>query len=61
MDAFFAHENHLWPPSLASDGIMHHTRKPDLLECLESLVTQPGCIPKVDVRIIDGAALEHNA
>ena len=23
MDDFFAHENHPWPPSLASNGIMH--------------------------------------
>ena len=59
MDAFFAHENHAWPPSLASNGIMHHTSKSDLLECLESLVPQPESIPKVDVKIIDGAALVH--
>ena len=59
MDAFFAHENHAWPPSLASNGIMHHTSKSDLLECLEPLVPQPESIPKVDVRIIDGAALVH--
>ncbi|KAK3775668.1 hypothetical protein RRG08_049847 [Elysia crispata] len=38
---------------------MHHASKPDLLECLESLVLQPESIPKVDVRIIDGAAFVH--
>ena len=59
MDAFFAHENHAWPPSLASNGIMHHTSKSDLLECLEPLVPHPESIPKVDVKIIDGAALVH--
>ena len=59
MDAFFAHENHAWPPSLASNGIMHHTSKSDLLECLEPLVSHQESIRKVDVRIIDGAALVH--
>ena len=59
MDSFFAHENHTWSLSLASNGIMHHASKPDLLECLESLVLQPESIPKVDVRIIDGAAFVH--
>ena len=57
MDAFFAHENHAWSPSLASNGIMHHTSKSDLLECLGPLVSHQESIPKVGVRIIDGAAL----
>ena len=38
MDVFFEHENHDWPPSLASNGIMHQTSKSDLMECLESVV-----------------------
>ena len=38
---------------------MHHTSKSDLSECLEPLVPHPESIPKVDVRIIDGAALVH--
>ena len=59
MDAFFVHEDHAWPQSLASNGIIHHTSKSDLLECLEPLAPQPESIPKVDVRIIDGAALVH--
>ena len=59
MDVFFEHENHAWSKSLASNGIMHHTSKSDLLECLEPLVTHPESIPKVDARIIDGAALVH--
>ena len=29
VDAFFAHENHAWLPSLASNGIMLHTSKSD--------------------------------
>ena len=59
MDTFFKHENHAWPPSLASNGIMHQTKKSDLMECLESLAPQPDYIPDVDVDIIDGAALVH--
>ena len=59
MDAFFAHENHAWPQFLASNGIMHHTSKSDWLECLEPFVSHPEYIPKVDIRIIDGAALVH--
>ena len=31
MDAFFEHENHAWPPSLAANGIMHQTSKSDLI------------------------------
>ena len=38
---------------------MHHKSKSDLLECLEPLVSHQESIPKVDVRIIDGAALVH--
>ena len=53
MDNFFKHENHAWPPSLASNGIMHQTNKFDLMECLESLAPQPDNIPDVDVGIID--------
>ena len=59
MNDFFAHENYAWPPSLASNGIMHHTCKSDLLECLETLVPETVLVPKVDVRIIDGAAIVH--
>ena len=36
MDAFFKHENHAWPPSLASNGIMDPAdNKSVLVECLE--------------------------
>ena len=59
MDTFFKHENHAWPPSLASNGIMHQTKKSDLIECLGSLAPQPDNIQDVDVDIIDGAALVH--
>ena len=44
MDTFFKNEN-AWPPSLASNGIMHQTNKSDLIECLESLAPQPDNIP----------------
>ena len=46
MDDFFMHENHAWPPSLATHCIMHHTNKSDMIECLESLVPQPGICTK---------------
>ena len=58
-DAFFAHKNHAWSPPLASNGMMQHTSKSDLLDCLVSLEPKPESTPKVDTRIIDGAALVH--
>ena len=51
MDAFFERENRDWPPSVASNAIMHQTSKSDLMECLDSVV------PDVDVNIVDCAAL----
>jgi len=51
MNDFFMHENHAWPPSLATNCIMHHTNKSDLMECLESLVPQQESAPNVDVKI----------
>ena len=59
MDAFLIHENQAWPPSLASNGIMHHTAKSGLMECLQSMVPQTECVPNVDVNIVDGVALVH--
>ena len=59
MDAFFDHENRAWPPSLASNDIMHQTSKSDLMECLESVVPKSESVPDVDVEIVDGAALVH--
>ena len=47
------------PNSWHRNGIMHHTSKSDWLECLEPFVSHPEYIPKVDIRIIDGAALVH--
>ena len=58
MDAFFSHENHAWPPSLASNNMLQ-TTKSDLMECLESLTSQPNDIPEVNVKIVDGAAVVH--
>ena len=58
MDAFFKHENHAWPPSLASNDIMHPaTNKSVLVECVESLMPQQEGIPIIDVKIVDGSAL----
>ena len=59
MDSFFSHENHPWPPSLASNGIMHSTNKSDLMSCLESIVPTSESVPKVDVKIIDDSAVVH--
>ena len=50
----------IWMPSLISNGIMQHTRESELLECLEPLISHPESAPKVDVKIIDGAALVHS-
>ena len=60
MDVFFAHENHPLPPSLASNGVKHQTSKSDLMECLESLATQPQSVPDTEsVKILNGAAIVH--
>ena len=59
MDTFLAHENHPWPPSLASNGKMHSICKSDLIDCLESVVEFQNTVPNVDSKIIDGAALVH--
>ena len=59
MDAFFAHENHPWPPSLATNGIMNTTTKSDLIECLESITPALESPPTIDVKILDGACLVH--
>ena len=59
MDAFFEHENHACPPSLAANGIMPQTSKSDLMECWESVVPKSESVPDIDVNIVDGAALLH--
>ena len=59
MDSFFEHEHHAWPPSLASNGIMHQTSKSDLMEWLESVVPKSECVPDVDVKNVDGAPIVH--
>jgi hypothetical protein len=60
LDNFFEHENHAWPPSLASNNKMHQTTKSELVSCLETLMQPNHNVPEVDVRIVDGAALVHN-
>ena len=59
MDNFFAHENHPWPPSLATNGRMNATCKSDLIECLETVVSFSDTEPVVDACIVAGAALIH--
>ena len=57
--AFCVNENRAWPPSMALNGMMHHARKSDLLECLESIAVCPVKTLKFDVKIIDSALLIH--
>ena len=59
LDTFFEHENHAWPPSLASNDRMNQTAKSDLVGVLESLAPISDHIPDIDVKLIDGAALVH--
>jgi hypothetical protein len=59
MDTFFKHGNNPWPPSLASNGIMHSTNKSDLMSCLESMASTSESVPKVDAKIIDGSTEVH--
>ena len=60
LDTFLEHENHAWPPSLASNNIMHQNTKSELVPCLETLVEPNHDVPNVDVRIVDGAAFVHS-
>jgi hypothetical protein len=60
LEAFFEHENHAWPPSLAENNMMRLGNKSDLMRCLEGLVQYPQETPRVDTKIIDGAALVHS-
>ena len=48
----FEHENHVWPPSLAENNLMHHGNKADLLKCLEPMTQHPNSSPEVDVKIL---------
>ena len=57
MDSFFGHEHHAWPPSLASNGIMHQTSASNLMECLECVVPKLQSVPDVDVKTVDGAVI----
>ena len=59
LDTFFEHENHAWPPSLASNDKMNQTAKSDLVGVLGSLAPISEHIPDIDVKLIDGAALVH--
>ena len=60
LDTLFEHENHAWPPSLASNNIIHQHTKSELVPCLEILVQPNHDVPDVDVRIVDGEALVHS-
>ena len=48
MDGFFMHENHAWPPSLASNStVIHTTTESDLISCVESMVHSEPNVPNV--------------
>ena len=56
MDVFFMHENHAWPPSLASNStVMHTTTESYLISRVKSMVHSETDVPNVDVKLIDGA------
>ena len=57
MQNFFAHENHLYPPSLSDMGQLRQGTKSDLLDCLEQ--GAPSCHERtnVDESVIDGAVV----
>lgn len=63
LDEFFQHENQGWPPSLSQNGILRSGTKADLTTCLEAELPQstestlPEQTPRVDVVILDGAAV----
>ncbi|KAG0715349.1 hypothetical protein GWK47_012116 [Chionoecetes opilio] len=58
LDNFFSHENHPFPPSLSSYGLLRLGKKSDLTGCLEQHVKSPcESRPDTEVSIMDGAVL----
>ena len=59
LDNFFSHENQNFPPSISQQGMLRSCQKSELLTCVENLITTPQQLeaPKVQVKLIDGAAL----
>ena len=59
LDAFFAHENQSYPPSLSQFGNLRITNKSQLLPCIEDIISPQVTMPEVDALIMDGAAIVH--
>ncbi|XP_041473700.1 uncharacterized protein LOC121422610 [Lytechinus variegatus] len=57
LNKFFCHENQAAPPALSAEGKLHLGTKADLLQCLKANQPETTSAPKVDVIIIDGAAV----
>ena len=57
LQAFFKHENHPWPPSLAQASRLREDQKSDLLKCMEKASAPTAESPEVDVAILDGAVV----
>ena len=57
LDDFFAHENHVYPPSLSEYGRLRKGSKADFLQCLEVQAEQEANGPPVTAKVVDGAAL----
>ena len=60
MQNFFAHENHLYPPSLSDMGQLRQGTKSDLLDCLEQCAPSSHERTNVDAMVIDGAVSVHS-
>ena len=57
LQAFFKHEYHPWPPSLAQASRLREDQKSDLVKCMEKASAPTAESPEVDVAILDGAVV----
>lgn len=57
LEAFFSHENQLYPPSLSDDGYMRHGVKSDLLACLTETISRTTESPIFTASIFDGPVI----
>ena len=54
---FLTHENHTYLPSWSSSGKLKHTHNSDQLD--SSRLTKVANTPRVDLTVMDGAAVVH--
>ena len=57
LQAFFKHENHLWPPSLAQASRLREDQRSDRVKCMEKASAPTAESPEVGVAILDGAVV----